>query len=82
GLSAWRDAPYYTDRERAALGLTEVVPRVADAGVPDEVIATAESHFTPDELAALLFSIVLINSWNRLVLSARTPAGSYTVRAH
>jgi AhpD family alkylhydroperoxidase len=82
GLSAWREAPYYTDRERAALALTEAVTRVADAGVSDAVIAAAEPHFTTQELAALMFAIVTINSWNRLVIAARTPAGSYTVDAH
>ena len=57
GLSAWREAPYYTDRERAALGLTEAVTRLAGGGgVPDEVIAAAEPHFSSEELrrAALL----------------------------
>jgi AhpD family alkylhydroperoxidase len=82
GLSAWREAPYYTDRERAALAVTEAVTRLADAGVPDEVIAAAEPHFTSDELAALLYAIVEINSWNRLAVSARSLAGSYAVGAH
>lgn len=79
GLSAWREAPYYTDRERAALGLTEAVTRIADAGVPDDVIAEAEPHFSSEELAALLFAIVAINAWNRLAISARTVPGSYVV---
>lgn len=79
GLAAWREAPYYTDRERAALGLTEAVTRIADGGVPDEVIAAAEPHFSPEELAALLFAIVAINSWNRLAISSRAVPGSYVV---
>ena len=82
GLSAWREAPYYTDRERAALALTESVTRLADAGVSDEVIAAAEAHFTAEELPALLYAIVVINSWNRLAVSGRSLAGSYTVGAH
>jgi AhpD family alkylhydroperoxidase len=82
GLSAWREASYYTDRERAALGLTEAVTRLADGGVPDAVIAAAEPHFTADELAALLFAIVSINAWNRLAVSGRSLAGSYTVGAN
>jgi AhpD family alkylhydroperoxidase len=82
GLSAWREAPYYSERERAALGLTEAVTRVADHGVPDEVIAAAEPHFTADELVALVYAIVAINSWNRLAISARSLPGSYTVGAH
>ncbi|MEP7048191.1 MAG: carboxymuconolactone decarboxylase family protein [Ilumatobacteraceae bacterium] len=82
GLSAWREAPYYTDRERAALGLTEAVTRLADRGVPDEVIAAAQPHFSPEELAALIYAIVSINSWNRLAVSARSLAGSYVVGAY
>ena len=83
GLSAWREAPYYTDRERAALGLTEAVTRLAGGGgVPDEVVAAAEPHFSSKELAALLYSIVLINSWNRLAISGRSLAGIYVVGAY
>jgi AhpD family alkylhydroperoxidase len=81
GLSAWHEAPYYTDRERAALALTEAVTRIAD-GVPTDVVAAAEPHFSADELAALLFAIVTINSWNRLAITGRALAGSYTVAAH
>ena len=81
GLSAWREAPYYSDRERAALGLTEAVTRIADGGVPDEVITAAEPHFSPEELATLLFAIVSINSWNRLAISARTLPGSYVAHS-
>ena len=79
GLPAWREAPYYSDRERAALELTESVTRIADGGVPDAVIEQAEQHFSRDELSALLFAIVTINAWNRLAISGRSPAGSYQV---
>jgi len=79
GLSAWREAPYYTGRERAALELTEAVTLVADTHVPDAVVAAAEAQFTVEELPALLFTIVAINAWNRLAISARTEPGSYTV---
>ncbi len=82
GLTAWHEAPYYTDRGRAALALTEAVARVADGGVPDDVIAGAEPHFTPEELSALVYTIVAINSWNRLAISARSLAGSYAVDTH
>ena len=81
GLSAWREASYYTDRERAALDLAEAVTRLADGGVPDDLIAATESHFSREELAALLFAIVAINSWNRLAVSGRSVAGSYVVPA-
>lgn len=80
GLSAWREAPYYTVRERAALGLAEAVTRLsANDGVPDEVIAATEPHFVAEERAALMYAIVSINAWNRLCLSARSVAGSYVV---
>jgi AhpD family alkylhydroperoxidase len=81
GLSAWREAPYYSDRERAALALTESVTRLADAGVADQIIAAAQAHFTPEELSALVYAIVSINAWNRLAVSARLLAGSYAVAA-
>ncbi len=81
GLSAWREAPYYSDRERAALALTEAVTRVADAGVPDDLIAAAEQHFSAEELSALVYAIVAINAWNRLAISARSLPGSYSVAA-
>ena len=76
GLSAWRETPYYSERERSALALTEAVTRI-DGGVPDQVIEAAEAHFSPQELQALLFAIVAINAWNRLAISGRSPAGSY-----
>lgn len=81
GLSAWRETPYYTDRERAALALTEVITLLSDHGVPDDVIAAAEPFFTPEDLAALVYAIVGINAWNRLAISARSLAGSYSVAA-
>src|SRR5215216_7872371 len=64
GLRAWREAPYYTPRERAALALTEAVTLIAD-GVAHDVYADAERHFQPAELAALIWSIAVINTWNR-----------------
>jgi len=83
GLSAWREAPYYTDRERAALELTEAVTRLAGGGgVPDEAIAAVEPHFSSEELGALLYAIVVINAWNRLAISGRSVPGSYVVGAY
>jgi AhpD family alkylhydroperoxidase len=77
GLVAWREAPYYSDRERAALALTEAVTLIA-GGVPDDVWAEAERHFEPPELAALIWSIVAINAWNRLAIPTGDPVpGSY-----
>ena len=77
GLSAWREAPYYSDRERAAFALTEAVTLIAD-GVPQDVWAEAERHFDPEELAGLIWSIVTINAWNRLAIPTGDPVpGSY-----
>jgi AhpD family alkylhydroperoxidase len=78
GLSAWRETPFYTDRERAALELTEAVTLVAETHVPDAVIAAAEAQFTAEELSAVLYVIVAINAWNRLSIAGRTQPGSYT----
>ncbi len=77
GLPAWREAPYYSDRERAAFALTEAVTLIAD-GVPPDVWAEAERHFDPEELAGLIWSIVTINAWNRLAIPTGDPVpGSY-----
>jgi len=77
GLSAWREAPYYSDRERAAFALTEAVTLIAD-GVPQDVWAEAERHFDPEALAGLIWSIVTINAWNRLAIPTGDPVpGSY-----
>jgi AhpD family alkylhydroperoxidase len=77
GLVAWREAPYYTPRERAALALTEAVTLIA-GGVPEEVYAEAARHFEPAELAALIWSIVTVNAWNRLAIPTGDPVpGTY-----
>ncbi len=72
-ISAWRDAPYYTDAERAALALTEAVTRLSDREdpVPDAVWQEAERHYDEDALAALVLSIAAINVWNRLSVATR-----------
>ncbi|MBZ5608502.1 MAG: carboxymuconolactone decarboxylase family protein [Acidobacteriia bacterium] len=76
-LDAWREAPFYTERERAALAWTEAVTRVTEGHVPDDVYEQARSQFSNDELANLTLAIVAINSWNRLNIAFRTVAGSY-----
>jgi AhpD family alkylhydroperoxidase len=76
-LEAWREAPFYTDRERAALAWTEAVTRVADGRVPDEVYRTAREQFSEAELAHLTLAIVAINGWNRLNVAFRTVPGAY-----
>src|SRR4051812_41201067 len=78
-VSAWRDAPYFTAAERAALGLTEAVTRLDDRAdpVPDEVWDEAARHYDETTLAGLLFAIAAINVWNRLNVATRQPAGQW-----
>jgi AhpD family alkylhydroperoxidase len=77
-LAAWEESPYFDDRERAALALTDAVTHVSATHVPDAVWARAEAHFAPAELAHLLFAIAAINLWNRLGVSVRGVPASYT----
>ncbi|HLQ84786.1 MAG TPA: carboxymuconolactone decarboxylase family protein [Salinisphaeraceae bacterium] len=76
-LEGWRETPFYSERERAALAWTEAVTRVADTHVPDAVYEQARAQFAEHELVDLNFVIVAINAWNRLMISSRTPGGSY-----
>jgi AhpD family alkylhydroperoxidase len=73
GLSAWQEAPYYTEKERAALALTEAITLVAESHVPDEVFENARQHFDEEELAALIIGITNINGWNRWMVASRRP---------
>jgi AhpD family alkylhydroperoxidase len=79
GVSAWRDAPYFSEAERVALELTELVTRVADRGdpVPDEVWERATRHYDEQGLSALLIAISSINVWNRLNAATRQVAGDW-----
>ena len=78
-VGAWREAPYFTDAERAALALTECVTRLADRPdpVPDEVWDEAAAHFTEPQLAALVVDMAAINAWNRLNAATRQVAGAW-----
>jgi AhpD family alkylhydroperoxidase len=76
-LDAWEEAPFYSDRERAALAWTDVVTRVADSRVPDDVYDEVRKHFSDKELADLTLAVATINAWNRLAISARTVPGTY-----
>ncbi len=80
GLNAWREAPYYTDRERAALEWTEAVTLVSRDQVPDEVYERVRKHFSETELINLTLAVVAINSWNRIAISFRAVPGSYERR--
>ncbi|MFE3327975.1 carboxymuconolactone decarboxylase family protein [Streptomyces sp. NPDC059176] len=77
-VAGWRDAPYFTDAERAALALTEAVTRIADSAdpVPDEIWNEAAKHYDEAQLSALLLAIAAINVWNRLNAATRQVAGS------
>jgi AhpD family alkylhydroperoxidase len=68
-LSAWRESPLFTDRERAALALTDAVTLIADPRGLDDAYAAAAEHFERPELAALLYLVVTINGWNRLAVT-------------
>lgn len=70
-LPAWREAPWYTARERAALALTEAVTLVTRGHVPDAVYDEAAKHFEQQELAQLIAVIISINSWNRIAITSR-----------
>jgi AhpD family alkylhydroperoxidase len=77
-LPAWRETPYFTDRERAALAFTESVTLMADGHVSDEAFGAVAEQFTADELAALVSLIVTINAWNAVGVSTRAwVPGSY-----
>ena len=76
-LSAWREAPFYTPRERAALAWAEALTLVADGHVPEEVYEEARAHFGEKELVDLSLAVVAINGWNRLSVAFRTEAGTY-----
>ena len=77
GLSAWRECPFYSERERAALGLTEAATLISQNHVPDEVYAEAKTHFSNEELINLMMAIVTINAWNRFAITFQSLAGSY-----
>lgn len=76
-LDAWRECPWYTDRERAALAWTEALTLLTVGHVPDAVYEEVRPHFTEKELADLTFALVTINGWNRLSIASRTAPGTY-----
>ncbi len=76
-LDAWRETPFYTDRERAALEWTEAVTLVSETHVPDEVYERVRQHFNEDELVNLTLAVAAINVWNRLAISFRSVPGTY-----
>lgn len=76
-LDAWRETPFFTDRERAALEWAESVTLVSETHVPDEIFANARKEFSEEELIDLTLAVAAINAWNRIAISFRTTPGTY-----
>jgi AhpD family alkylhydroperoxidase len=76
-LTVWRESPYYTGRERAALAWAEAVARVADSRVPDELYHEVRKHFSEPELCDLTLAVAAVGAWNRLSIAARLVPGAY-----
>ncbi len=76
-LAAWREAPFYSECERAALAWCETLTKISESGAPDEVYDNLKKLFSPEEIVELTMEIILINSWNRLAIGFRSPVGNY-----
>jgi AhpD family alkylhydroperoxidase len=74
---AWKEAPVYSPRERAALAWCEALTMLPSSGAPDDVYEQVTSEFSPEEIVALTLAIVAINGWNRFAVGLRSPVGSY-----
>lgn len=84
-LDAWREAPFYTDRERAALAWAESLTKITEGHVPDEVYEIARKQFSEEELIDLTLAVTTINAWNRVSIAFRVEVGTYqppTLKAH
>ncbi|HEY0197565.1 MAG TPA: carboxymuconolactone decarboxylase family protein [Rhodanobacter sp.] len=82
-LQAWREAPFYSARERTALAWCEAVTRLDPIhGVPDEIYEQARAEFNEEELIDLNTVVILINSWNRIAIPSRADVGSYKPAKH
>lgn len=77
GVTAWREIPFYSERERAALAWTESVTRISEEQTREEIYQQVRQHFTERELVDLTLAVIAINSWNWLAISFGTPVGSY-----
>ena len=76
-LPVWRETPFFTPRERAALAWTDAITEIGRDGVSDELFTEAREEFSEEELVNLTFAVITINGWNRLAISLRAPVGSY-----
>lgn len=81
-LAAWREAPFYSDRERAALAWAEAVTKLQGSDVPDDVFEEVRQQFSEDELIDLTLAVTTINTYNRINIAFRVQAGGYVVGAH
>jgi AhpD family alkylhydroperoxidase len=79
-LNAWRETPFFTPRERAALALAEAMTNLGDGHVSDDVYAEASVHFDGGELPRLIWWIAIINTWNRIAITTRMVPGTYRSR--
>jgi len=78
-LSAWREAPFFSNRERAALALTEAITLIAEDDISQSILDEAATLYTPEELTRLLYLIIEINAWNRLAITTGAPEpGTYS----
>jgi AhpD family alkylhydroperoxidase len=82
GLNAWREAPYYTERERAALTWAEALTNIQQGHVPDAVYEEVKNHFSDEEIANLTLAVNQINAWNRIAISFRVVPGAYQPQEH
>lgn len=80
-LNAWRETPFYSDRERAALAWTESLTLVSETHVPDEDFEKVKKHFSEAEIVALTIAVVSINGWNRIAIATRAVPGIYQPKA-
>ena len=76
-LDAWRETPFYTDRERAALAWAEAVTKITEGHASDEIYDETGKHFSAEEMVDLTLAITTINAWNRIAISFRTKVGTY-----
>jgi AhpD family alkylhydroperoxidase len=81
-LNAWRETPFFTEKERAALSWTESVTQISTSHVPDEVYEIARQNFDEKELVNITLAVITINGWNRLAISFRSVPGAYQPAKH
>jgi len=81
-VAVWREAPFFSERERAALAWTEAITRLPETQAPDDVYREVERNFSPKEQVALTLAIIAINGWNRFNVGFRRPAGDYVTKRH